>query len=127
MVEKVEGKVFYLSTFTKVGEIPRTAPHKGAMNTVMNIKIQLEFILRLAARLDQPAAVSRLLPPVRSNARAGWRGHGVEAAEAGAADRGLYPGIRPLPVVWDTWPAAESGDWDGVPILILTESRMSSS
>ena len=69
MVEKVEGKVFYLFTLTKVGEIPRTAPHKGAMNTVMNIKIQLEFILRLAARLDQPAAVSRPVPPVRTNAR----------------------------------------------------------
>ena len=69
MVEKVEGKVFYLFTLTKVGEIPQIAPHKGAMNTVMNIKIQLEFILRLAARLDQPAAVSRPVPPVRTNAR----------------------------------------------------------
>ena len=39
------------------------------MNTVMNIKIQLEFILRLAARLDQPAAVWRPVPPVRTNAR----------------------------------------------------------
>ena len=72
MVEKVEGKVFYLFTLTEVGEIPRTAPHNGAMNTVMNIKIQLEFILRLAARLDQPAAVLRPVPPARTNARPGW-------------------------------------------------------